>query len=732
VRFARYGRTYQLLIQNAQDLQDVLRLDESLWVATSAPIKAFRCDEQFLKLVDTDHDARIHTEELKAAISWLLERLADVSMLPEGRDELPLSAIGTDTPEGKALVDSARYVLQCQGAAPESISLGQVRRFQASVKARPLNGDGVLVPAAAEDPELRLFIEDVLRCTEPVQDASGQPGITAAHVQKFLDAAARYLAWREKGRIPPGAERTDLMPLGESTPRAYALYRAHADKVESFFARCRLLAFDARAAAQLGPRDEELASLDASDPAAVEEFLLRAPIAEPNAQGALPLREDALNPAYRSWTGALKEQVLRPALGDVPDALTEEAWREVERFFAPYAAYLAAREGAEVERVPPERLERYRDGDFARRTAALLEADRKVAAVMAGVRQLEQLLLYHQNLMRLANNFVSFPELYDRDRRALFEAGSCVMDGRWFNLAVPVDDPAAHKQMARQSSFFTMYLEVTGAAPEERFQVAMPVTAGTRGNLQVGKRGVFFDVRGREYVARIVDILEQPISLQEALVAPFVRIGRFLAGKIESLAGTAEKQLERGIEGTAAVIARPPTAAPTASQRAGMFVGVSVALAALSSALAFIVKTLTGLKLHQIALGVLGVALVVMVPVSIVALVKLRRRDLSALLEGCGWAINARMRLTRAQGRFFSQRRAYPRGARGAPPPAWVRALTWALAGLVVLAGGLCGARRLVTYLQARRAAREAAPAEQQQPSEAPGQPAAPPPAAGQ
>jgi len=730
LRFVRYGRTYQLLIESAADLQEVLALDESLWVATSAPVSVFRCDPQFLTLVDTDRDGRIHTDELKAAIRWLLEMLADRSRVSEGLDVLPLSAVRSDTPEGKAVVGSARYVLDALGAPREAISLSQVRQFTGNVRALPLNGDGVLVPEAAEEPDLRQFIEDVMASLGPTQDISGQPGVTAAQVERFLAAARRFLEWAGRGELPPGEERSPVMPLGPRTPQAFRLYEAHADKVESFFAQCRLLEFEADAAQRVGKREGALAELDVSDAQAVEEFLRSGPLAAPSAEGMLPLSEAAINPAYRGWIAALKEQVLGPVLGSVPEALSEDQWRQVGRFLAPYAGYLASKQGGEVEGVPLERLRSYCDGDHLERTQALVQADQKVADVMAGVGRVEQLLLYHQNLARLVNNFVSFPELYEEHERALFEMGSLVIDGRWFNLAVQVDDPAAHKQMAKQSSFFTMYVEVTGPDPAKAFQVAVPVTSGTRGNLDVGKRGVFFDLQGREYLARVVDILEQPISLREALVAPFVRVGRFLVGKIESLSATAQKQLEAGVAQAATpLVAPPPAAAPapavgmTAGQRAGMFVGISVALAAVSSAFAFVVKTLTGVQLYQIGLGVLGAALIVLVPVSIVALVKLRRRDLSALLEGAGWAINARMRLTRAQGRYFSLRKPYPRGAKGAPPPVWLRVLLTFVLIVVALAACAYAARELASYLQARRPAQEQ-PNGPAQPGESPAGPA--------
>jgi len=82
----------------------------------------------------------------------------------------------------------------------------------------------------------------------------------------------------------------------------------------------------------------------------------------------------------------------------------------------------------------------------------------------------------------------------------------------------------------------------------------------------------------------------------------------------------------------------------------------SVAVAALTSAAAYITKTLAGVAAYKILIGIAAAVVAVMLPTSVVAILKLRRRDLSALLEGSGWAINARMRLTFKQGRFFTSR----------------------------------------------------------------------------
>jgi len=424
------------------------------------------------------------------------------------------------------------------------------------------------------------------------------------------------------------------------------------------------------------------------------DYLNRLPLARPSPDATLSLSEDDINPAYREWIAGLKERVLEPVLGQAPPMLSEADWRKVQRVLSPYGAYLQDKKGAEVEGLPEEKLLRYRDGPFEAEVLRLIGADKKVAATLQGVREVERLLLYHQNLMRLANNFVSFPQLYSPEQRALFEMGSAVIDGRWFNFAVRVDEVAAHSTIAKLSRIFVLYLEVTLADTQDKFYVAVPATSGTKGNLSVGKRGVFFDIAGKEYDARVVQIIENPISLREALGSPFVRLWRFIMGKIEGLSGAAEQKLQKGVE-KAAVAARQaaaepaPQAAPIATAApggaAGLMVGVSVAIAALGSAFAFIVKTFAELGVWGLSLGALGALLAVMVPLIIAAVTKLRRQDLSALLEACGWAINARMRFDRQQRKWFTARVPYPTGAQGTPGRQhWIRIIL-----LVALLGAL-------------------------------------------
>ena len=663
MHFTRYGKTHQLRLDTPEDLREVLSLDESFWVATSAPSAAFRCDPKFMALVDRDGTGRVTTSEVVEAVRWLLDLLADRSRISEGADALPLSAVNADAGPAKSLLESARYVLDKVNAENrDSISLCQVREFVTEIEQRPLNGDGVIVPHAAGDDEIAGFISDAVDCLGGAQDAGGKQGITEEDLSTFCDAVAGYLEWREKGELRRGEDGSPVMPLGAETPDIYAVYAAHADKVDLFFALCRALQFEPRASARVGCVEADLSGLDFTKADDLDACLERAPIARPAADRELPLDEDRVNPLYRAWIGELKAKVLSRILPDIPGTLTEDDWQTVKSALHPHEAYLEAKVGRCVEKLPLDKLETYRDGDFRDRTLKLIEADRRVTSILKGVREVERLLLYHQNLLRFVNNFVNFSQLYDVQQRALFEEGSALIDGRWFNLALRVDDLATHSTVAKDSSIFTLYLEVKGK-DEPAFTVAVPATAGAKGNLAVGKRGVFFNIEGREYDARIVKIIENPISVREALVAPFVRLWAFLIGKIETMSSASEKELQKSTDG--ALSAQPGAAGQPAGGTSGLLVGLSLSAAAISSAFAFVTKTLTGMAGHKVLLGFAGAVLMVMVPVSLIAILKLRRQDLSSLLEGCGWAINARMRLTRALRRQFTKRLPYPPGSTG-------------------------------------------------------------------
>lgn len=678
MKFTNVGKTYQMVIENGNDLEGILTLDEAIWGATSAPTIALKTDPVLIKALDPTASGRITSNALKDAISWLLAQLPNRDKITADFDgKLPLADIDTANPTGQALVASAKYILgELKAEDKEHISLEQIRTFCANVAKLALNGDGVIsVAAAGSNEKLKNLVLDTVAATGGSQDLDGSLGATDKNVADFLAAANEYLAWRKQGDIPAGETKTDIMTFGADTPALAALSAQNAAKVEDFFKLCSMLAFDDRLVPQaLGPVGKANA-FDPANPDEVDAYLNGLPISTPVASNLLTLDPDKINPLYRNWWIDVAEKIIKPILGDVK-AITRQDWAKIRGTFAAFETYMAGKKGAIVEKIAIDKLQDYvSDKELLPAAAKLQELDKAVADTTKAAREVEKLLLYRTNLIRLANNFVSFSELYDKDQIAMFECGRLVIDGRWFNVTFHVENPAGHLAMAKPSLMCLMYIEVTKNGT--KFNYVSPVTYGSKGNLGVGKRGVYFDLDGKEYDAVITQFVENPVCVREALLAPFSRLWNIVESKIESWSGDAEKKLQadftkvvndpKTVAAATATATAPPAAAKPAADKSGMFLGVSVAIAALGSAFAFISKTLAGMSLTGIIITIICALLVIMLPITILTYIKLRKQDLSAVLEGCGWAINLRMKLTSKLRGQFTNFGKYPKGASGTP-----------------------------------------------------------------
>jgi hypothetical protein len=96
------------------------------------------------------------------------------------------------------------------------------------------------------------------------------------------------------------------LPLGEKTADAAAAVNAARTKVDDYFGRCRLAAFDARAALLLNRKEEDFAAIVARDISINVSELAGFPLAQAAAGKPLPL-EGAVNPAHAATLATLRE-----------------------------------------------------------------------------------------------------------------------------------------------------------------------------------------------------------------------------------------------------------------------------------------------------------------------------------------------------------------------------------------------------------------------------------------
>ena len=669
-RFTRTGRAYHLDISTAADLRSVLELDEAHWVATSAPIHSLHLDALFLQLVDTDHDERIKPPELKDAIRWCLAVLCDVRGLDAGDESLALAAIDARTEEGRRAHEAATTLLaDATDATALHVTLEQVRHVRRQLEGLAVSEAGIVLPRATDDQTVGQFVEELVATLGGVAHPSGAMGLDEAHLSQFLATAEAYLAWEAQGGSSDEHGSTEILPLGPATAAAFAVLAGVRDKLDQYFAQCEAVKLDARLMDRItGPADTD--ETDFADLAGPRTLLRRAPLSRPCAECTLRF-DEPINPCYADAIARLRGEVVQPMLGN-RDQLTQEQWQHTKQTFDAYERWLSTPRGAELRPLGPEKVRHYIEARTTDAVRDLIAQSKQTAFVLDNIRVLERLILFQANLLQLANNFVSFPDLYDPARRAAFERGTATIDGRRFTFAVAVSDRAAHATLAATSGIYVMYLELARRGSTDRPCVAVPVTAGGQGNLCVGKRGVFEDIEGQYWDARIVQIIENPIGLGDAITAPYRRIARMFVGKIDALTSSAEKQFDARADRTLSVVstagtspAAPAEGAATGGMAAGsMLLGGGVAVAALMSALAYVGKVVVENPL-AILLGVAGAILVLILPTAIRAGLKLRQRDLSAILEGTGWAINARMRLTRRQALTFTTRPPHAMDVRG-------------------------------------------------------------------
>jgi hypothetical protein len=153
---------------------------------------------------------------------------------------------------------------------------------------------------------------------------------------------------------------------------------------------------------------------------------------------------------------------------------------------------------------------------------------------------------------------------------------------------------------------------------------------------------------------------------------PFQRIGHFISSKVAGLAAAGDKSFEEGLEksyaatATVATAPAPAAAAPApaaASGVAGLVAAGGIAFAAVGSSLAFIVSQTKSLTLVDVLSAAIVIAAIVMLPAGLFGWLKLRRRNLALLLEGSGWALNDRLKLSTDLAALVTRKPRLPKGA---------------------------------------------------------------------
>jgi len=649
-KFYRTGGLDQVLLRNGADILNLNELDQKLWTALSCPTKGIRFDGKTLELLDTDRDGRIRVPELLAAIQWLSKRLVSLDTLLAGTETLRLASINSDTPEGQSLLASAKRILVNLGkGSSDAISLDNVADTSKIFSETRFNGDGIVPADAADDAATQQVIAEIIAALGAETDRSGKPGVNQAKVDAFFAAAAAYLAWTQ-------CADAQVLPLGDKTAGAVAALIAVRGKLDDYFMRCRMSAFDARAAGALSRTDGDFAALANQDLTVSLPAIASFPLSAIAAGRDLPLLE-GVNPYWSQALACFKRDVVVPLLGAECATLSDEEWQELKAKLAPYEAWAAAKAGTEVEALGVTRLAALLAGSAQADVSALIAQDAALEAENAQIAEVEKLLRLNAYLFTLLNNFVNMARLYDPKAIAIFQVGTLYMDARAATLCFHVDDVAAHAGQAAASKCCLAYCTLTRPGTKETRTICATFTSGFAKTLWVGRNGIFYDLDGKDWDATIVKMVDNSISLKEAFWDPWhkmagmvgAQVRKMLAAKQDATLINAAKKIEM----TGAAPAEAPKKVEGAAL-ASSAAAIGIAVGLISTAIAGVVSAIAGMPVWKIVLGLIVLLLLISGPSMILTWFKLRARNVAPILNACGWAINRNLRLTLKLGRIYT------------------------------------------------------------------------------
>ena len=654
-KFASVGGTVRVDIQSGEDIRHLGELDRKMWTVLSCPVEGLEFDAKTLQLIDTDGDGKIRVDEVIKTAQWLTRVVKDADELLQENDTLSFGNFNTEDPDGARLLSSARQILKNLKLEKEEIALEDTADNVKIFAETKFNGDGIITPASAADEDTAKLIETIAGVASAT-DRSGVPGITAEHIEAFYTACSDYAAWQQAGT-------KGVFPFGDKTADALASVDALKDKVADFFMRCKLIGFDAAVTGAVDVKADEIAAIEGNLAAAAEQIGLQ-PLAKPTPDGKLVLK--AVNPA---WKAAIDSMV---ALNEVKkEALDEDDWAAIVAKFAPYTAWLDAKKGGEVEALGLDAVKAILQEDKKAALLELLEKDKAEEANALSIEEVDKLLRLNKFFYRFLNNYVVLADFYAPDKKAIFQAGRLYIDQRSTDLCVKVTGPSA--EISSLSGMYILYCACTSEKLGKSFNIAAVLTDGDVDGLREGKNAVFYDREGNDYTAKVIAIVDNPISIRQAFWAPYKKVVRMVNDKIDKSAAEKNEKSMAGLtsatdnatsvklEGEGKEAASAITSTFDIAKFAGIFAAIGMAIGFIGQFLVALAKGIAAVKFWELLLIILVIMLLISGPSMFIAWRKLRKRDLGPVLNANGWAINASALVRVKFGKTLTSLAQYPK-----------------------------------------------------------------------
>ncbi len=691
--YCSLGGVTRVQIASGEDIAHLGELDRKKWTVLSCPSKGLEFDAETLRLLDSNHDGMIHVGEVAEAASWLTSVIQDKDLILKGSDTLPLNQINAENETGARLLKSARGILSHLGLEKEEITLADVADQAAIFAKTRFNGDGIIIPASADEAPLQELITKIIETEGALTDRSGEAGTDTDHIEKFYADCAAYSAWK-------AAAGADVFPYGEKTADALAACEAVKDKVADFFVRCKLIAFDGDCAAAVDVSTDKIAAISGNNLATEGEEISTYPLARPNADGVLAY--DAVNPSWQAAIAAVRALALDV---DYPDAkgIDEAQWNAVLAKFGAYTAWCGAKAGAEVEPLGLEAVDAILKENNKEALLKLIESDKALEEEANAIAEVDKLLHLYRWFYQFLCNYVTFTDLYTpgRPRRAMFEVGDLYIDERCCNLCFRVEDMGKQAETASYGGMYLIYCNCVHRTKGTSMTIGAVMTDGKLANLRPGKNAIFYDLAGEIWDATVTKIIENPLSIKQAFWSPYRRFANAIVERINKRAAEKEAKVNSSMTESAGKVNVPADAKDkeagaaavnkaTSSFDIAKFAGI---FAAIGLAVGFLTSALAALISHWYTPLIVLLVLVICIsgPSMFLAWQKLRKRNLGTVLNANGWAINSSVLINILFGKTLTTVAKYPMLKNASDPfakkktPCWKKWLRGILCTLLVL-----------------------------------------------
>lgn len=367
-------------------------------------------------------------------------------------------------------------------------------------------------------------------------------------------------------------------PYAEKSDDAAAAFQAIRGKVDDFFVRCNLVQFDSDCNGVLDVSVDSIAAISGENLSGCADKIAVQPIARPSEKLELPLLQ-GINPSWKAAFESFRTLVLDE---EFPGAasITEEQWKSVSEKIDSYTS---------------------RKAEIAAASAEVL--DGSLAQERAFIAPLEKFVLLTAHLYTFLNNYVSLKDFYRKIRPAIFQSGVLFIDQRACELCVKVADMGKHADMANLSGMFLIYCDCVSKVKGETIKIAAVMTEGNVSRIRVGTNAVYYDRDGLDWDATVTKVVENPISVRQAMWSPYRRffnwcesqINKFAANKesksFDNLTATATDSSAKVASGEAKVANDNKKQAFDIAKFCGIFAAIGMALGYIGS---FLVAALTG------------------------------------------------------------------------------------------------------------------------------------------